>query len=118
MRKKNDGLVFFRFKSHNEKGEIINDVIVENTEIEKDSDEKSQNLSLFVIYYRRDNENYYIKSLSQNEKYFSFINLIFGYQISNGIVVSVQNFSFKFNINDENTLIVTYEFQIGQIQTK
>ena len=72
-------MVFFGFKSHNEKGEIINDVILKN-ETEKDIEKIS---SLFVIYYRRDNENYYFKSLSQNEKYFSFINLTIGYEISN-----------------------------------
>lgn len=99
LRNKQDGLVFFgsHEKDHDE---IVNDFILNytgsnkdipkviqtqttketNTEIKikKDQEKISRN-SLFIVYYRRDNEKYYFKPLDMSEHSYCFINLTFDY---------------------------------------
>ena len=72
LRKKENGLVYFGNKSHNENNEIINDFVIE-TSIQYEGD------SLFLIYYRRDYEEYYLKKEVKSEKAYCFAKLDFPY---------------------------------------
>lgn len=89
LRKKEDGLVFFGF-NEKEKDEIVNDFILKEqikeskpvlfrTKTYNPEDKNQTNSSLFLVYYRRDNQKYYLKPLDKTESSYCFVNLSFPY---------------------------------------
>jgi hypothetical protein len=89
LRKKDDGLVFFGFVEK-EKDEVVNDFLLKEqvkeskpvlfrTKTYNPDDSNHNTSSLFLVYYRRDNQKYYLKPLDKNESSYCFVNLSFPY---------------------------------------
>ncbi len=88
LRNKEDGLVFFGFVDK-DKNEVVNDFLLKEQVKESkpvlfrtktyNPDDNLSSSSLFLVYYRRDNQKYYLKPLDKNESSYCFVNLSFPY---------------------------------------
>ena len=112
LRKKEDGIVNFGLTSKNDKGEIINDFIL-NTNLKCFNDSSKHLSTLFRIFYRRDNENYFLKMLENDERFFCFVFLCKPQIIdaNNGLVISVLSVNFKISVKENKDLQV--DFTLG-----
>lgn len=104
-RKHENGIVFF-----GEEGE--NDIVLNlKDKVYKES-------CIFMVYYRRDLEKYYIKMNEISNHFFCFANLVEPLKLFSGCVISLFNFNFKFTINDDKSLSVDYELESGKFLNK
>lgn len=111
LRKKKDGLVFFGYDDPNNKE------ISQNIDIKLNIKKKVSNPT-FLFYFRRDNQQYYIKTFDKQNA-FIFVNLTFPVKIRSIMIISVGNFNIKFTVdNNSNDLTVNYELEGGKIETK
>lgn len=106
-----NGLVFFGKEIFDEKGKLINDIII-------NLNEETQSDSIFLIYYRRDNSKYYLKMLETNKKVFCFASLVSPLVLHTGTIISVFNHNYKFTVNEDYSLKVDFEMEGGKLLTK
>lgn len=64
-------MVYFGFKKDNDKGEVVNDFILKETDDKKHLEEDS----LFMIYFNKELGKYYFQSTTKNVDYYSFVDL-------------------------------------------
>ena len=81
--------------------------------------DKKSNHVTFMVYYRRDVEEYFFHFNNKIENLYCFASLAYPLVITNGCVISVFNFNFKFTINDEDSsLKVDYGLEGGKLISK
>lgn len=87
--------------------------------IPQDKQDLIKNPTIFMIYYRRDYQKFYLETVNENkENYFIFVLLDHPHLISSDtIVASVQNYNFKIQAS-ANKREVTIEYGQGENLTK
>lgn len=63
-----------------------------------------QNPHIFVIYYKRDNQNFYMKNFDENkEKYFMFVSMEEAHPINEheSFLFSVLDYNFKLSVDEK-----------------
>lgn len=132
-RNKNNGIIMFGDNSKDEKDEYINDFVInlKSIDIEKSdnennditntlnsSDNKNNNHLLFMIYYRRDIEDYFFHFNNKIIKYYCFASIVGPHLITTGCIISTINDNFKFSIDDDNKLKVDHSLPGGKVTSK
>lgn len=110
--KRQNGIVLFGDDKKDEDGKMINDAFLNI------SDKEHKESTIFMIYYRRDSEKYFIKMVEKSKNFFCFAKLCEPLKIRTGHIISVFHFNLKFTINEENSLTVDYELENGSFVTK
>lgn len=111
--RKENGMVLFGDNSMSSENNHINDVILNL------NGKKHKDHTIFMVYYRRDIEEYFIKMIEKSDNFFCFASLCSPLKLHTGYVISVFNFNFKFTINEEDdSLVVDYEVENGKLITK
>lgn len=92
LRKIDDGIALFGISKP--ETSFIPDV---NLSISKENLDKMKNPNVFLIYYRRDFQKFYLESVNENkETFFIFVLLDHPHVLTTDtIIVSVQNYNFK-----------------------
>ncbi len=110
--KRQNGIVLFGDNKQDEEGKMINDAFLNL------SDKEHKQSTIFMIYYRRDSEKYFIKMVEKSKNFFCFAKLCEPLRIRTGHIISVFHFNLKFTINEENSLSVDYELENGSFLSK
>lgn len=114
LRSEEDGIAMFGLNKKNLQFEP--DV---ELNIPQDKQKIIKNPMIFLIYYRRDYQKFYLETVDENKEiFFIFVLLDHPHLISNDtIVVSVQNYNFKIQASG-NKKEVTIEYGQGENLTK
>ena len=102
LRRINDGIAVFGVSKT--ESNSVPDVILNLT---KESFDKLKNPNVFLIYYRRDYQKFYLESVNENkETFFIFVLLDRPHILTTEtIVASVQNYNFKIKTSPRYNLL-------------
>ena len=117
--------------SKDNKGELVNDFVLDLNSIKSektendnqlpqisDSSESKNDHLLFMIYYRRDVEDYFFHFNNKVQNYYCFASIVGPHEITTGCIISIINDNFKFTVEEDNSLKVDHSTEGGKLTSK